>query len=232
MKKILQKYSHAWLLVYFPIYMFFFGKLEKMNTGTVHIISCPLDQYIPFLEIFVVPYLMWFLYLFIYFAYLALFDKEAFTKTMLVGMIGMTTFLIVSWLYPNGLELRPEYFVRDNIFTQITAIVYRVDSPMNVLPSIHVFNTMAMFFGIRNSKAMERRPMLRIIGYVMTILIILSTMFLKQHSVVDVVCGLALSVLSYLFVYHFAYAHLKNFDSSRFSELFTKGRVHSHMLER
>ena len=111
-----------------------------------------------------------------------------------------TIFIIVSYLYPNGLELRPETFTRDNIFVQLTKMIYSMDTPTNVLPSIHVFNSMAVYFAVKNSPKLKNNKAARTGAFVMTSLIILSTMFLKQHSVVDVLTALILSCLSYDFI--------------------------------
>ena len=114
----------------------------------------------------------------------------------------MTIFIIVSYLYPNGLELRPETFTRDNIFVQLTKMIYSMDTPTNVLPSIHVFNSMAVYFAVKHSTKLKNTQAARPGALVMTTIIILSTMFLKQHSVVDVLTALILSCLSYDFIYN------------------------------
>lgn len=55
----------------------------------------------------------------------------------------MTIFLIVSYAYPNAQHLRPVEFPRDNIFTDVVRWLYKTDTPTNILPSIHVFNSLA-----------------------------------------------------------------------------------------
>ena len=100
------------------------------------------------------------------------------------------------------LILRPETFTRDNIFVQLTKMIYSMDTPTNVLPSIHVFNSMAVYFAVKNSPKLKNNKAVRTGAFVMTSLIILSTMFLKQHSVVDVLTALILSCLSYDFIYN------------------------------
>ena len=61
MKEFIKKYRHAWLiLTYLPIYMVWFLLLERYVTKDYHIIESPLDAYIPFNELFIVPYLLWF----------------------------------------------------------------------------------------------------------------------------------------------------------------------------
>ena len=114
---------------------------------------------------------------------------------------GMTIFLIFSFFYPNGLQLRPKHFVRDNIFTQMVAALYRTDTPTNVLPSIHVFNSIAIYMAIAHCKALKKHNIFRMTTLILTVLIILSTMFLKQHSIVDVIASTVLSFFLYPIAY-------------------------------
>ena len=114
----------------------------------------------------------------------------------------MTIFIIVSYVYPNGLELRPDTFTRDNIFIRLTRMIYSMDTPTNVLPSIHVFNSMAVYFAVKNSPCLKEKKVIRGAAFFMTTSIILSTMFLKQHSVVDVLTALILSYVSYDIIYN------------------------------
>lgn len=202
MAEKLKNYRHGLLLLYFPFYLAAFTYLEKRVPDNVHIINCAIDQYIPFIEAFIIPYLLWFAYIAVAGIYFFFKEKESFCKLMYVGMIGMTIFIIVSYIYPNGLELRPETFARDNIFVELTKMIYSMDTPTNVLPSIHVFNSMAVYFAVKNSPRLKENKLARAGAFLMTFSIILSTMFLKQHSVVDVLTALILSCLSYEFVYN------------------------------
>ena len=169
---------------------------------TFRFIDCAIDRYIPFIEVFIIPYLLWFVYIAIAGIYFFFQEKESFCKLMYFGMIGMTIFIIVSYVYPNGLELRPDTFTRDNIFIQLTRMIYSMDTPTNVLPSIHVFNSMAVYFAVKNSPYLKEKKVIRGAAFFMTTSIILSTMFLKQHSVVDVLTALILSYVSYDIIYN------------------------------
>ena len=79
--------------------------------------------------------------------------------------------------------------------------LYRTDTPTNVLPSIHVFNSLAIHMSLTNCEALRDHKGVRYGSLVLTMLIIMSTMFLKQHSVIDVCCGATLALFGYLFFY-------------------------------
>ncbi|MCD8019229.1 MAG: phosphatase PAP2 family protein [Clostridiales bacterium] len=204
------RFKHILLLLYFPFYLAVFGYLEDRSTRVIHIISCPLDEYIPFLPVFIIPYLFWFVYLLFAGLYLLFFEKEVFSRMMYFGIIGMTIFLVVSWLWPNGLDIRPTVLTGNDIFVRLTKYVYSVDTSTNVLPSIHVFNSVGACIALRESNLAKKHPSVRHISFVASALIILSTMFVKQHSVVDVMAGLVLSYITYDLVYNGGLLRIRN----------------------
>ena len=201
MRDKLNQYKHILLLLYFPFYLAVFRYLESITPEHLNIISSPLDKFIPFVPVFIIPYLFWFVYIAVPGIYFLFCEKEVFCRLMYFGMIGMTVFLFVSWVYPNGLAIRPESFADDNIFTQLTRYVYSVDTSTNVLPSIHVFNSVGIYLAVKDSDILSRKKGICYVSLIITVLIILSTMFVKQHSVVDVISGLLLSYVSYELIY-------------------------------
>ena len=114
---------------------------------------------------------------------------------------GMTVFLFISTVYPNGQLLRPDTFARDNIFVHIVQRLYASDTPTNLFPSVHVFNSIAVNIAVWHSDNFKKNKAVRYGSAVLMVLIILSTMFLKQHSVFDVVTGMVLAVFMYSVVY-------------------------------
>ena len=103
--------------------------------------------------------------------------------------------------FPKRLDLRPTVFPRDNIFTDAVKWLYQTDTSTNVLPSIHVFNSLAAAFAIGHSHALKKKKWVQPAAYVLATLIILSTMFLKQHSVTDVFAAMVMAGVIYPFVY-------------------------------
>lgn len=211
MRQFIKNHKYYLLLLYFPFYLAAFYFLEKMKPDKIHILDCAVDQYIPFVEIFIIPYLLWFVFIGAFGFYFMFREKESFCSMMYFGMIGMTIFLIISWLYPNGLSLRPEAFARDNVFVDLVKWIYSMDTPTNVLPSIHVFNSVGVCCAIHHSGRLQRHVAVQRGATALTVLIILSTMFIKQHSVVDVMMGLALSYVSWELVYNHGFMRAASF---------------------
>lgn len=190
------------VVLFGSFYLLCFFWLEHIPSR-YHIINSTLDNKIPFCEYFIIPYLLWFVYIggtvlfFIYFN-----DSKTEYWNLIINLgLGMTLFLIVSYVYPNGLAIRPHVFPRDNIFTAMVQFLYRIDTPTNVLPSIHVYNSVAAFCAINSCQKLQKYKWVRHSALVLTTLIILSTMFLKQHSICDVATGITFSVASYIVIY-------------------------------
>lgn len=199
--KWLSKYKHAWVFLYVFIYVPWFIFLEQHVTTNFHVIHFFLDDYIPFIEFFIVPYLLWFAFILITILYFFFTNTKDFYKLIIFLFSGMTIFLIVSTIYPNGLLLRPTYFSRDNLFVDMVRKLYGTDTATNVLPSIHVFNSLGAYIAISHSQALKNRKLIQYGSLLLTISIILATMFLKQHSIIDVMAGGALAAVMYQLVY-------------------------------
>lgn len=124
-------------------------------------------------------------------------------RTCIFLFTGMTIFLIVSTLWPNGQHLRPAVMPRDNIFTRMVAALYRTDTPTNLWPSIHVYNSLGAHFAIIRSKCFEKKKGIRIGSLILAVSIIMATMFIKQHSVFDVLTAFVMAAVMYTLVYRY-----------------------------
>ena len=89
----------------------------------------------------------------------------------------------------------------ENFFTDVVRFLYSTDTPTNVCPSIHAFNSIAAHIAICKNKKLGTNRWIRYGSLVLMISITLSTMFLKQHSAFDVICALILSGIMYKLVY-------------------------------
>lgn len=189
MKAFIKKYRHAWLiLTYLPLYLLWFFLLEQHVTDNYHIIESTLDALIPFNEIFIIPYLLWFPFIAVSVLYFIFRDKTEYYRLCGVLITGMTVFLLVSTFFPNGVALRPvlENLGRDNIFLDLVASLHQADTSTNVCPSIHVYNSLAVCVAFFASSHLKGMHLLKAGILILTVLICMSTVFLKQHSVIDV----------------------------------------------
>lgn len=204
LKSFFNKYRQCWVLLYVLIYFPWFFWLEKHVTiGTqftnIHI---AFDDMIPFCEYFIVPYLFWFLYVAGSVAYF-LFKrpkKEFYRMTGLL-FIGMTICLLICTLFPNGQTMRPPVNPQKNIFSRLIVALYKTDTSTNVFPSIHVFASLGVNLAWWNSSISQEHKWIRPVSSLIAVSICLSTVFLKQHSVLDGLAAIVLTIILYFFIY-------------------------------
>ncbi|MBQ2802677.1 MAG: phosphatase PAP2 family protein [Lachnospiraceae bacterium] len=203
LKTLYARYKHGIpLVIYVIVYLTWFAYLEE-NVTNYQVIHMAIDDYIPFCEIFVIPYFLWFGYIAITVLFLFFKDKDSFYKSCIFLCTGMTIFLVISTLWPNGHHLRPAVMPRDNIFTQMIANLYQTDTATNLWPSIHTYNSLGAHFAIMNCKALEKKRGIRIGSLILAVSIILSTVLIKQHSVFDMLTAFVLAAVMYAVCYRY-----------------------------
>ena len=187
-----------WLIpLYAAFYLPWFVWLERREISHYYVIHMAIDDSIPFLEYFIIFYYIWFVYMIGAIAYCVFTDHETFYKSFAFIAVGMTLFLFISTLFPNGHHLRPATFPRDNVFAQLLAFIYKVDTPTNIFPSIHVYNAIGAHFAIIFNKKLKDNKLVKGISLFICIGISLSTLFLKQHSMFDVIGACVLALIMY-----------------------------------
>lgn len=107
--KVIRKYGHFIIVpIYLVFYLLVFQHVESRSGAQVHILHTRLDDMIPFCEYFIIPYVLWFGYVaaaVIYFGLIGKSRQEYFRLIASLG-IGMTLFLAISLVWPNGHALR------------------------------------------------------------------------------------------------------------------------------
>lgn len=194
------EYRHLKLLLFWPIYGVAFLLLERGLSLEYHTVSCALDDKIPFCEYFLIPYYFWFVFLIGMLVYTLFRDPECFRKYMIFIIITYSVTCLIYLIYPTAQELRPEQFARKNIFTDIVSFLYVFDTNTNVCPSLHVIGSLAVLFASWHTPKFQTAGW-RCFFWICTILISVSTVFLKQHSVIDIAAAIPLCIVAYPFAF-------------------------------
>lgn len=205
---LMRRAPHAWYGLVLPVYLIAFYLVERIvDPAACHAMYIPLDDRIPLLEGFVLPYMLWFPMLLCAAVFLFLKDPEGFKRYMVYIAVSFFSTLIFYCVYPNKQELRPESFPRENLCTWILSLVYKEDTSTNVCPSLHVIGAFAVSFAVWDSDALQgkKRVFWRWFTLISTSVIAVSTVFVKQHSVIDLLAAIPFSILVYLLVYKFHY---------------------------
>lgn len=180
------------LLVIFQPICYFFAKIVQ---GNPTLIGNNIDTQIPFIIIFIIPYVLWYLLLFIIPYYLYVKDKETFKKYTISYILCILISIIIFIIYPTTVN-RPEIIGTD-ILSIITKIVFFCDTPqVNCFPSIHCEISMLFILYILNCNNTKKD--IKLLTIIISILIMLSTLFIKQHVFIDLIGGTLLAIITYL----------------------------------
>lgn len=206
---MLKKFKKEYFFLYFIFYISFFSYLEKKVTNFFPM-NTDFDNSIPFCKYFIIPYLLWFLYVGFAYVFFYIKDEEIFVKMATFLTIGMTISLFICLIFPNGLiNFRPK-IENNDIFDYLVNFIYNVDTSTNVFPSIHVYNSIGVHIAICKYQNKYNKKYLSIFSFILMIFICLSTIFLKQHAISDVLGSILLSIIIYYISYHkISYYHLK-----------------------
>lgn len=88
------KQKKIFYLGFFIVWFLYFQYLEK-NVSFFIPTNLSIDDRIPFLPVFIIPYLIWFVYVGIAYLYFYKKDNDTFLKMAKFISIGMTIFLII-----------------------------------------------------------------------------------------------------------------------------------------
>lgn len=163
-------------------------------TTKAYDITIYLDKMIPFNEWFVLPYVFWYIYTFGFLLLMAYYDYKTYFKLLFNIVIGMLICFLIYYLFPTTVP-RPE-IISDNILKKMVMMIYSNDKPYNCFPSIHILDTyLIAVYLLKYSKNL----ILKISTVAISVSIYLSTLFIKQHSLLDIVAATILgSVLFFL----------------------------------
>ena len=174
--------SLLWLMV-LPLLSSIYGLLNHPGEHVVQLVT-GFDRWTPFVPVFVLPYLLWYLYVPAVLVGLAFKDKIAYYRTLLALCGGLVLSYLVYALFQTTVP-RPEGLTDTGILNRLVGWVYAHDRPFNCFPSIHVVTSYLMW---RSARVF--RPGVRGACMIMSMLIILSTLLLKQHVLADVAGGI------------------------------------------
>ena len=189
------EYAHMKLLISWPLYFLAFILTERwIPYDRCSVIYSKLDAVIPFCEYFLIPYVLWYGLVAGSLVYFMLYRIKSFQYLQKYIIILEIVAITVYILFPNRQDLRPAQFTRDNFFTQAVKLLYRVDTSTNVCPSMHVAFSVAIASVWTKEENVSRTVKTAIV--ILAVLVCLSTVFLKQHSVVDGYAAIAVCLLA------------------------------------
>ena len=192
MMEWIKTYRYCLVGLYLFVFLAGFFIIQQIIVEPKYVLHSVVDDWIPFVEWFVLPYVLWYAWFPGFLLYFMICDKAAFLRLCFVMFVGMTICLVIYVICPNGVDLRRE-IAADNFCADLVRLLRVIDSPVNVCPSIHVSSTTAVHRVISTAECFKGNRKMLWISRVVTGAICLSTMFIKQHSVIDVIWGWVLT---------------------------------------
>ena len=128
-------------------------------------------------------------------------DKETFVNTckqMILGLI-MCWFTFIFW--QNQITFRPENLAVTDIWTWMISVIYKSGKTVCACPSLHCYISGVLCCSWLKYKNFKMPKIAKTAFVILTILIWISTVFIKQHSIIDAVGALIVMILSYIVVY-------------------------------
>lgn len=184
---LIREYRYLLGTLYGFFYLGWFRLLEDSVTpnSRICIMHCGADDLIPVLPVFIIPYLFWFVYVLGSIFWFGAHDPDEMTRLGISLAGGMTICLLICTFFPNGTDLRIPADPDSGLFSKLLWFTQRADTTTNVFPSIHVYNSLAVNSAVHHSMDLRHRPRILAASTLTTILICFSTVFLKQHSLID-----------------------------------------------
>ena len=162
----------------------------------------PLDDMIPIVSVFIIPYIWSYVYWAMGPMVVSKCKKDHFADFMAAILVACTAGMLVLAFFPTFMDRVAEglFVVPQNptIFDKLRMFWYSLDGSemaYNLLPSFHCLNSTLCYLGVARRK--EIPLWFRIYSLVITILIYASTVYVKQHYVLDIVTGVILAVIAY-----------------------------------
>jgi membrane-associated phospholipid phosphatase len=172
----------ALLLAYVPINRFISGGWA---------LSLPVDKHIPLFPPAIIPYLFGTLLFVAFPVWAALYIEKGEFEAYAISLMTAAVISSIIYLALPTFIVRPEIQSHD-IFSRLIVVLYHNDFPYCAAPSGHTFYTTIslLYFW-------HWQPRARVIALIIAVLIIASTLFTRQHYVLDLVAGLALAFISF-----------------------------------
>lgn len=198
-KTLFNRYKHFSIqLIYIPL-LLWFSYIERTNIPK-YVMHCSLDDKIPFIKEFIVAYYFWFAFMAFTFIYLGTVSKKDYYKFVILIALNLIVSNIIYIVFPNVQHMRP-HITSSDPFSFVVNYIYSTDTPTDVFPSIHVAHSVGAYLALISCDNFKDKRIYRILAFISMILISISTVFVKQHSAINLLGGFVMVSILYLCVY-------------------------------
>lgn len=182
LKKPIRKQTVFWLAAMLSVNILAYFVTRPFTEPLPHYeIATAFDNLIPLVPIFILPYILAYLQWGLGYFFLFQDDMENGIRIARAEILAKVLVGITFCLFPTMI-VRPEV-VPTGLWNRLVAFIYEMDAPNNLFPSIHCLESWFVLRGTLKMKSASRAYC--VVMGVMTLLVFLSTVFVKQHVVWD-----------------------------------------------
>lgn len=184
-----------------PSLVFLFLFNQTIYTGTQFLMKnayhynlvTKIDNYVPFAPWWISIYVGCYIFWVINYILIARQGKEVWYRFLVADLMAKAICGVIFIVMPTMIE-RPEV-IGNTIFHSMTRIIYSLDMPTNLFPSIHCLASWLCYIGLGKSNKIPK--WYKIFSCIFALLVCASTQFTKQHYILDVISGIAIAQLTY-----------------------------------
>ena len=185
------KYKIIVIIIGLIIFESIFYLLAKLTPIDSFLLTSSIDNKIPLIEEFIYPYIGWYLMLFIVPYIIYCKNKEKFYEYVTIFMGCVIVSSIIFFLFPTTI-VRGDILVND-VTTFILKFIYLTDTPaLNCLPSMHCAICFVFIYSCLN---LDLKWYYKLLIIILSLLVIVSTLFIKQHVIWDVLGAFILVIV-------------------------------------
>lgn len=193
-RRILPSYAVIPLISAFILNLAVYMGAEPIAGGLKHWdISCRLDNKIPLIPFFVIFYVLAYVQWAVGYVVICRESRETCFRVMTAEMTAKLICFVLFIAFPTTvcnefINARQTVSSDSGFFGALTGLIYSVDTPNNLFPSIHCLESWACFRGALGLKKVPRwyAPFM----LVFAVLVFMSTVFIKQHVLADIPAGI------------------------------------------
>ena len=167
-------------------FIIYFGVSQLRDHLTFHSLALPVDDRIPFLAPFIIFYILAYVQWIVNYLLIAR-EGKTFCYRFIYGDVISKLFCLIFFLFFPTTLVRPEV-TGHSICDQLVRLVYQMDAPVNLFPSIHCLESWCC---IHAALRMKKTPHWYLPAtIVMSLCVFASTLLVKQHVFVDIFGGI------------------------------------------
>jgi len=189
MEQLWRDWRHLLGILSIPVQGLFYLLISRVSGETAYYNYYWFDTYIPVVRWFAYPYVSWMLILYVAFLYFAIVNRPLYWRTIIVYNVSVMVCNIIFLLF-NTYVPRPEIEGTD-LASRLIQFVYSNDAPLNCFPSVHCLTSYLLIIMI--NRHLNWPVLWKALASLWLWLIIASTVFIKQHSAIDIVGGILIA---------------------------------------